>query len=136
MSENIKTITYYNNKGDEITEELPAKFEVCHKCDGHGTHLTPSIGNHAYSQEEFYESFETPEDRAEYFRRGGIYDVTCEVCKGKRVEQVIDENRCTTEEQKRILKEYKQHLQNEAEWRAEERAEQRREAMMLGVYDG
>lgn len=64
---------------------LPAKFEVCGRCEGHGSHLTPSIGMHAYSAEEFAEEFADGEDRDAYFTRGGKYDVTCEICKGLRV---------------------------------------------------
>jgi hypothetical protein len=64
--------------GDEITSELPAKYAVCGRCKGHGMHLRSAIGEYGYTREEFFESFPEEEDRAEYFKRGGIYDVTCE----------------------------------------------------------
>lgn len=138
MSEHKITVDFYNNDNENIKYTFPSKNEVCYRCEGFGTHLTPSIGNHAYSAEEFYESFPEPEDRDEYFRRGGIYDVQCEVCKGKNVIQVIDEEQVETygsEEDKKMLKAYNDYLEEEARWRAEERAEARMERMMMGDYD-
>lgn len=74
----------------EFTYLLPAHFEVCGRCQGHGTHLTPSIGLHAYSEEEFAEEFADEEDRAAYFQRGGKYDMECERCEGRRVVPEVD----------------------------------------------
>ena len=106
MTANRITVTYYNSEGDEVSDELPARHEVCQRCEGHGTHLTPSIGNHAYSSEEFEQEFSEDEDREAYFERGGKYDVTCEVCDGKNVVLVVDEEACQTAEQKEILQTY------------------------------
>ena len=78
----------------EVERELPAVFEVCDRCEGHGTHLTPSIGEHAYSREEFEEAFSEDEDRDAYFRRGGIYDVVCQTCHGENVVSVVDRDAC------------------------------------------
>ena len=47
--------TEVDDSGEEIEHELPSKFEVCSECEGNGTHLAPSIGEHAYSAEEFNE---------------------------------------------------------------------------------
>lgn len=91
--------------GDEIVHELPSKYEVCSRCSGHGTHLTPSIGEHAYTQEEFEQEF-SDDDREEYFKRGGIYDVECETCNGERVEEVVDEEACDP----KLLKKYQAKL--------------------------
>jgi hypothetical protein len=135
MSRDVMKVTYSDDNGDEVEVELPSKNEVCGRCEGHGTHLNPSIGSYAYSAEEFDESFPTEEDKQEYFRRGGIYDVTCETCKGKSVVQVVNEEACTTEEQKEHLKSYKKHLEDQAEYERECRAERRMEAMMLGEYE-
>jgi hypothetical protein len=88
-----KTFAIFDEDGDELEIALPVKLEVCSRCEGHGTHLTPSIGEHAYTQEEFYDSFDE-EGREEYFRRGGMYDVTCHDCKGKNVVPVVDEEAC------------------------------------------
>lgn len=135
MSRDVIKVTYYNSEGEEVEVELPSKNEVCGRCEGHGTHLNPSIGSYAYSAEEFDESFPTEEDKAEYFRRGGMYDVTCETCKGKNVIQVVNEDACTTEEQKGHLKSYKKHLEEQEEYERECRAERRMESMMLGEYE-
>lgn len=114
-------VTYTDENGDEFTTELPSKKEVCSRCEGCGTHLNPSIGSHAYSAEEFSEAFPEEEDREAYFRRGGKYDVRCEVCKGANVVDVVDEAACRTEEQKTHLKAYKRHMRDIARWRAQDR---------------
>lgn len=131
MSQTI-TVTVYGDNGEEHEHELPAKNEVCSRCEGYGTHLNPSIGSHAYTAEEFYESFDE-EGRDEYFRRGGIYDVTCEVCKGKNVVLLVDEEACKSHSVLKPIFEAweKQEIQrqrDEDEWRQE----MRHEAMMLG----
>lgn len=118
-------ITYWDADGEDVEAELPGKMVVCPRCEGHSTHLTPSIGEHAYTAEEFYESFSEPEDREEYFRRGGIYDVKCERCGGLRVVPEVDEDACVTEEQKTHLRAYHRHLRDEANYRRECEAERR-----------
>lgn len=110
--------------GDEVVLSLPAKMEVCHDCEGHGTHLAPGMRFHAYSQEEFYEEFDD-EDREQYFTRGGMYDVMCETCKGKNVIAVVNENACRTEEQKALLKRYYDIEKDKAMFRREQEAERR-----------
>jgi len=89
----IKLYNCSEDDSDEDSEtayELPSRFAVCSRCEGHGTHLAPSIGEHAYSAEEFAESFDE-EEAGQYFKRGGIYDVPCEECRGRRVVEVPDE---------------------------------------------
>jgi hypothetical protein len=121
------TITYTNDLGDECEEELPCKREVCPRCEGLGTHLNPAIGQHAYSQEEFDREFDD-EEREQYFKRGGIYDVQCQECRGEKVVDVIDEEACRTEEQKRILREYREGEEDRARMDAEDRATYRMES--------
>lgn len=117
--------TAMDEDGEEVEYELPSKKAVCSRCEGHGTHLSPSIGEHCYSQEEFDESFSTDEEKEEYFKRGGIYDVTCEQCGGKRVEDVVDEDACEKEPYKSALEKYNQKLAEEY-YAARERAAERR----------
>jgi hypothetical protein len=83
----------------ETTIALPGKHDVCGECDGHGTHLREGMRDHAYTAEEFSEAFDD-EQASEYFRHGGIYDVTCSVCKGVRVVVVVDREACTSAEEK------------------------------------
>lgn len=115
--------TRENSRGVETPYELPAVMEVCDRCQGHGTHLHPDIGQHAYSPEEFAESFDDDE-REEYFKRGGIYDVQCEVCHGRNVVAVVDEDEANrTLRGRRLLKLYFDKVERESRYRAEERHE-------------
>lgn len=113
--------------------EFPAAFRVCHDCEGHGFVLNPSMREHAYTQEEFAQDFDD-EEREQYFKRGGIYDVTCPTCKGKNVVLVID---CETvdasnnEEQKLQLAAY---LESERDRAREERADRMTRRMESGGY--
>lgn len=118
MNINI-TITTVDDGDVEL--ELPAKVEVCWRCKGHGTHLTPSIGEHAYSMEEFNEAFDDDEDKDAYFQRGGMYDVTCHECHGKNVIKVVDDDACRTPELIERLKMYHEHERREAEYAREDR---------------
>jgi hypothetical protein len=112
-------VTYFDAAGDEVEVQLPSKFEVCPRCEGHGTHLNPSIGQHAYSMEVFRESFDD-EEAEQYFKRGGIYDVTCEQCGGKRVTEVPDEAAMNAE-QKAQFKEWEDAEAERARSDAEDR---------------
>ncbi len=127
------TITYINSNGDEVSENLPSKNEVCERCEGHGTHLNPSIGNHAYTAEEFQDSFDD-EQQEQYFRRGGIYDVKCEECGGRNVVQVVDREATMTEEQKAHLVAYDAHMEEEERYRIQAQAERRWEMGAMGGY--
>lgn len=113
--------------GEEVEHELPGKHEVCPRCEGHGTHLNPSIGEHAYTREEFDEAFDDDESREQYFKRGGMYDVTCDECSGNRVVVVIDESNLT-DKQKELVEEYHDRHEREARWDAEDRHTRRMES--------
>ncbi len=128
------TVKFYDAAGDEVSAVLPAKHVVCSRCEGHGTHLNPSIGNHAYSMEEFQESFDE-EGQQEYFRRGGMYDVTCHECKGKNVVLVVDEENCRTAQQKADLASYNEAEEAQYEADREAAAERRWEEGAMGNYD-
>jgi len=113
---------------DDFIEEreitLPVKMEVCDRCQGHGFHLTPSIGEHAYSMRAFREAFPEDEDREEYFKRGGRYDVQCLTCKGRNVVPVVDEAACKfNADYKRDLALYNAHMEAKSYDDAEARAE-------------
>ena|SRR5258706_9488184 len=125
MSRTIE-LTWDNEDGEEIIESFPAKNEICDRCEGYGNHLNPSIGEHAYSMEEFNESFDE-EEREQYFKRGGIYDVQCEECHGNKVVPVVDENRLS-EAQKKLYAEFELWDQERARSDAEDRATYRMES--------
>ena len=131
-----KTVTVYSESGEaagyeEEEHELPAKHVVCSRCEGYGTHLHPAIGQHAYSQEEFAESFPDDEDREAYFARGGKYDVACEECKGARVVVEIDESACTPA-QRAILEQFQRQDAERAWSESEDRRTMARES---GCWD-
>jgi hypothetical protein len=111
-----------DDDGNETEHKLPANYAVCSGCDGHGTHLNPSIGNHAFTGEEFEREFDE-DQRAEYCRRGGIYDVQCRTCNGVRVVPVVDREACRTDEQKETLALYdrleKGRRQDDDDWARE-----------------
>lgn len=112
-------LTWTDEEGEEVSHIFPSTNEVCHRCEGYGTHLNPSIGQHAYTMEEFNESFDD-EGKEEYFKRGGIYDVTCEVCKGNKVLPTVDESKLS-DEQKKLFAEYEEHEEDMARMDAEDR---------------
>lgn len=115
------TKTWENDEGEEITTTFPSKNEVCPECEGTGFVLAGGLRGAAFSAEEFCEAFE-PEEREEYFRRGGIYDTTCDVCRGKNVIPVIDEEHLT-EEQKKLFAEYTEWQNENDRYESESRAE-------------
>jgi hypothetical protein len=107
------TITVENDDGEEIELEFPAKFEVCGRCDGKGTHVNPNVDGHGLSQEDFDED---PDFRENYF--SGMYDVTCHECHGERLIAVFDYERMT-DEQKVVVDDYAQYrvdLASEERW--------------------
>lgn len=117
MSTTIR-VTVTNEMEVERELVLPATFEVCGRCEGHGTHLNPSIGEHAYSQEEFDEAFDDDESREAYFKRGGMYDVQCQECHGKRVVAVLDESRFTKPAHLKLLARIHGAAEADAEYEA------------------
>jgi hypothetical protein len=121
----------------EEVVQIPAKHEVCSDCEGHGTVLNESMRHHAYSAEEFMREFDDDE-RAEYFKRGGIYDVVCPTCGGKNVEKVPDFEAAWDSDPAKsesLKNAYRKQKQTEHEVEQEQCEEIRREELMLGNYD-
>lgn len=105
-----------NEETEEVSAIFPAKNEVCPECEGSGYVLAGGLRGAAYTAEEFCEAFE-PEEREEYFRPGGTYDTTCDVCHGTNVIPVVDEQSLTAE-QKKLFDEY---VIWQTEWDRQER---------------
>lgn len=133
-------VTIENESGEEFTFVVPAKFQVCPRCQGHGYHLREAIGSYGYSREEFDEAFWDEEDRQEYFTRGGKYDVVCRTCNGARVEPVFDNQQI--KRKAAYDKEFEENFKllvdmerDAARYEAEVRAERRMEAMMGGCWE-
>ena len=75
--------------GMETTHRLPAVWEVCPTCEGEGKHVNRNVDGHGITAEEFADDPDFAED---YF--AGVYDVTCEECKGRRVVKELDRDKC------------------------------------------
>lgn len=112
-------LTRYDEDDDdlEVTEQLPTVWTVCGRCDGEGHHTNPAIDGHGISAEEWARDWDE-EDRRAYAQ--GLYDVRCEVCRGKRLVAVVDREACT-DEQLEALDELEQDLAYAAAERAAER---------------
>ena len=82
------TTTKYHDDGSEEEVKLPAKFVLCDKCRGKGTHVNPNIDGHGITQEEWERDL-SEEEKESYL--SGDYDVTCYKCNGEKVTKVVDE---------------------------------------------
>lgn len=94
---------------------LPAKYEVCPTCRGNGKHVNPAIDGNGLTQEDFDE--QGPDFREDYM--SGVYDVTCQECKGLRVVLVPDREQLTAEQ----LEAYEKHEDDEYLYHQERRME-------------
>ena len=72
---------------EDSRKELPAKMEVCGRCDGRGVHDPDGFSN-GFTREDFAEDPDFAED---YF--AGKYDVKCTECGGRNVVLVIDRDK-------------------------------------------
>lgn len=102
--------------GEFVEHKLPTRFAVCHRCQGEGTHVNPSIDGHGISADEFAED---PDFEESY--RAGHYDVQCEQCEGLRVVPEVDEDACSPE----VLAAWREKCEAEADYAAECAAERR-----------
>lgn len=121
----LKKVSYTNEDGEYITVFLPHHYVVCSECEGNGTHLNSSMKSHAYSMEEFNQEFDDEQSR-QYFKHGGIYDVVCDTCKGKRVIEVLDDEACVGvyhEHYEEYVKYCDEKLQYEKMYELEKRTE-------------
>jgi len=91
MSDTYK-FSLVDDEGWEVEFEIPAKYEVCDRCNGRGKHDHPAFSN-GLTQSDFDED---PDFREEYMR--GRYDVPCSECHGLRVVLVPDRERCTPDQ--------------------------------------
>jgi hypothetical protein len=88
-------ITVFDEDGEPADVRLPARFEVCSRCQGHGKHDHPAFANGITSDE--WNSPDWDDESRETYMRGG-YDVRCEACRGERVVLTADEEAMTEEQ--------------------------------------
>lgn len=98
MSKNIIVGFIYIRKGNggpieglepyefHTQKEVLSKKEVCHQCKGEGSHVNPNIDGNGLTVQDFDE---LGSDFKENYMNGS-YDITCDLCKGKRVIDVVD----------------------------------------------
>lgn len=93
--------------------KIPAKWAICDRCRGNGTHGNPAFDGMPVEI--------TPDNDIEFWDdlRAGHYDVRCAECSGSGKVKVIDEEIASADE----VKEYNDYLNDKAEYAAEQRAE-------------
>ena len=111
------TVTREDDNGEEVSYTLPVKWEVCHTCDGSGTHMDPSIDAGGYWGDEDDRDEYTGESR--YAR--GDYSVTCHTCGGRTTLLAVDRARADAP----TLALYDKWREDEAYYEAMCRAERR-----------
>lgn len=109
-------VTTWDELGDELVLELPAKFSLCPRCRGVGSHVNPAIDGNGISPDEFRED---PDFEESYFR--GDYDVACYRCAGEKVIKIVDRERASAAD----LKIYDDRVRELRDLEAEEAAERR-----------
>lgn len=60
---------------DGVELALPARFEVCPRCQGEGSHVNPAVDGNGLTAEDFDQD---PDFHDDYM--AGAYDVPCEQC--------------------------------------------------------
>lgn len=105
-----------DDDGYEVTHHLPAKFEVCDRCRGMGTHVNPAVDGDGIPAHEFAED---PDFAEEYF--SGVYDVPCHECDGQRVVKRVDWAGVDAD----LAEKYREHLRDEAHFQAMVEAERK-----------
>lgn len=110
---NVITFTHIDDNGDEMECELPAKWDICGRCEGNGKHVNPSIDENGISADEWNNEWHDDEKEA-YF--AGRYDVQCNECKGAGKLLVVDEESAERRDPA-LLKAYFVMLREEAEYR-------------------
>jgi len=69
-----------DNDGEPIFIQIPIVMQICPTCDGSGRYVNPNIDRQGLSREDFDAE---PEFLEAY--RSGMYDITCQHCKGQNV---------------------------------------------------
>lgn len=122
------TVTYIRETvfigNDQIEANFPAVFKVCPRCEGTGTHTNPNIDGNGITQSELSEILHDDPDFLDDYV-GGVYDITCQECKGKRVVERVDDDAAIRAGLKAELKAYHEALEEVREAEAIERSEMR-----------
>ena len=98
----------YMNDGSE--KELEMKWAVCSVCRGEGKHVNPAIDAGGLNAGMIDDD---PEFLEDYM--GGVYDVPCNRCSGKRVVPVVDWDALSEDESKAYKKQLRSEWEDEQE---------------------
>lgn len=112
--------TEEDDDGNEVGHRLPAKYEVCDRCCGEGSHVHPAIDGNGITASEWAEWDD--EEKQDYL--AGNYDVPCEKCGGQRVLLVPDLDLLEKQDPE-LFKIYQEYVEAEAQSRREEAYVQR-----------
>lgn len=104
------TEIYYPDDGSEIHISVPAKYEICEYCHGHGTQDCFDGGFTASEVDD-------PDFIEDY--RSGMYNKPCEECDGQRVILVPDRDNANPQDLELFDKAQEQRWQYDAEVAAE-----------------
>jgi hypothetical protein len=113
-----------DNPSGDVFMRVPIKYEVCDTCSGRGRHVDPAIDSCGLTQSDFDED---PGFKENYF--GGMYDVDCYGCGGKRVMPVVDEATC---KHPSVLETLRRITKIAAEEAAERAADRKMQWMEMG----
>lgn len=114
-SKNVIRFVHHLDTVEGIEErelELPAKWEICSRCDGNGTHVNPNVDGHGITSEEWANEW-AEEEKEAYLE--GRYDVRCNDCSGSGKRLILDED-AAKQKDPAILQLYFQQLREEAEY--------------------
>jgi len=114
MSTHTLDFSYTDEEGTEITEALPAIWEICDTCSGDGHHCQ-HLG--AITESEF--SQWDQDEVGSYFSGG--YDKTCEECKGKGKVLAFNLDAISSEMQKLIFEAEEEDRRDRMERESERR---------------
>lgn len=108
----------FDDEGYELVLDIPARGEVCWRCDGEGTHVNPAIDGNGITE---MDRMDWADDDFMDDYRSGVYDIRCDECHGERILWVPDESRARPED----LAAWRKHEEQEYEYQAMVLAEQR-----------
>src|SRR3990167_1319759 len=107
------TFLHEDINGVEIQLQLPAKYVVCLRCQGRGTHVNPAIDEHGICEDEWSGPSWSEDEKKAYLN--SWYDITCLKCSGMRVTLEVDEA-VAEERDPAILKLYHEKQREDAEY--------------------
>lgn len=117
MKFDASRMVFVLGEGEDLVE-IPARYEVCGRCMGKGSHVNPAIDGNGITMEEWHNEWSHEEQEA---YMSGRYDVGCYECHGNRVVPVADEKTASQEQ----LDQYNEYCEMVAFDRSIEESERR-----------